>query len=61
MIKQHTITTLGKEKGETQDHIEICKKCPFPVSKCNGECDYYKAKAKALRQSKRVKKNIVVF
>ena len=59
MIRQHSI--VGKERGETQEHINICQNCPFPMSKCNGECDYYKAKAKELRQTKRLKKNIIVF
>ena len=59
MIKEHTIIT--EEKGESQEHIDICRKCPFPMSKCNGECDYFKAKAKELRQRKRLKKNIIVF
>jgi hypothetical protein len=59
MIRQYT--TVEKERGETQQHIDICQTCPFPVSKCNGECNYYKAKAKELRQTKRLKKNIIVF
>ena len=61
MIRQHTITTVGKERGETQEHINICRNCPFPVRDCNGECDYFNAKAKELRQTKRLKKNIIVF
>jgi hypothetical protein len=59
MIKEHTI--MSKERGETQERINICRSCPFPMSKCNGECNYYKAKAKELRQAKRLKKNIIVF
>ena len=59
MIRQYT--AVEKERGETQEHINICQTCPFPMSKCNGECDYYKAKAKELRQTKRLKKNIIVF
>ena len=59
MIRQYTATE--RERGETQEHINICQNCPFPMSKCNGECDYYKAKAKELRQTKRLKKNIIVF
>jgi hypothetical protein len=59
MIKEHTI--MEEEKGETKEHIDICQKCPYPMSKCNGECDYFKAKAKELRQTKRLKKNIIVF
>jgi hypothetical protein len=59
MIKEHTI--MSNERGETQEHINICRTCPFPMSKCNGECDYYKAKAKELKKNKRLKKNIIVF
>ena len=59
MIKEHTI--MSNERGETQEHIDICRNCKIPVSKCNGECNYYKAKAKELRQTKRLKKNIIVF
>ena len=59
MVKEHTI--MSNERGETQEHINICRNCPFPMSKCNGECDYFKAKAKELRQTKRLKKNIIVF
>ena len=59
MIRQHTI--IRRKRGETQEHINICQKCPFPMSKCNGECDYYKAKAKELRQSKRLSKNNIIF
>lgn len=59
MIRQYTATE--RERGETQEHINICQNCPFPMSKCNGECDYFKAKAKELRQTKRLKKNIIVF
>jgi hypothetical protein len=59
MIKEHTI--MSKERGETQEHINICRTCPYPMSKCNGECNYYKAKAKELRKTKRLKKNIIVF
>lgn len=59
MIKEHTVET--RQRGETQEHINICRTCPFPMSKCNGECDYFKAKAKELRQSKQLKKNIIVF
>lgn len=59
MIKEHTIIT--EEKGETKEHIAICRTCPFPVSKCNGECDYYKAKAKELKKTKRLKKNVILY
>jgi hypothetical protein len=59
MIKEHTI--MSNERGKSQEHINICRTCPFPMSKCNGECDYFKAKAKELRQTKRLKKNIIVF
>lgn len=59
MIKEHTI--MSNERGETQEHIEICRKCPFPMSKCNGECDYFKAKAKELKKNKRLKKNVITF
>ena len=59
MIRQYT--TVEKERGETQQHIDICQTCPFPVSKCNGECNYYKAKAKELRQTKRLKKNVILY
>ena len=59
MIKEHTI--MSKERGETQEHINICRTCPFPMSKCNGECNYYKKKAKLIRETKRLKKNIIVF
>ena len=59
MIKEHTI--MSNERGETQEHINICRTCPYPMSKCNGECNYYKAKAKELRKTKRLKKNIIVF
>ena len=59
MIKEHTIIT--EEKGESQEHIDICQKCPFPVSKCNGECDYYKAQAKKLKQKKKLKKNVILY
>ena len=61
MIKEHTITTVEKERGETTEHIAICRNCPFPMSKCNGECDYYKKKAKLIRDSKRLKKKVIVF
>ena len=61
MIKEHTTKTVGKEKGETQEHINICRNCPFPISKCNGECNYYKEKAKKLRQSKRLKKKVILY
>lgn len=50
-----------RERGETQEHINICQNCPFPMSKCNGECDYYKKKAKLIRQTKRLKKKTIVF
>ena len=59
MIRQYTATE--RERGETQEHIDICQNCKIPVSKCNGECDYYKEQAKLIRQSKRLKKNIIVF
>ena len=59
MIRQYTMTE--RERGETQEHINICQNCPFPMSKCNGECDYYKKKAKLIRETKRLKKNIIVF
>ena len=60
MIREHII--MEEEKGETKEHIEICTKhCPYPKSKCNGECDYFKAKAKELKKTKRLKKNIIVF
>ena len=59
MIRQSA--TVEKERGETQEHINICQNCPFPMSKCNGECDYYKKKAKLIRETKRLKKNIIVF
>lgn len=59
MVKEHTI--MSEERGETQEHIDICRNCPFPMSKCNGECDYFKAKAKELKKTKRLKKNVIVF
>ena len=59
MIKEHII--MNNERGETQEHIDICQRCPFPMSKCNGECNYFKAKAKELRKKKKLKKNIIVF
>lgn len=59
MIREHII--FVRERRESQEHIDICKQCPYPMSECNGECDYYKAKAKELRQTKRLKKNIIVF
>jgi hypothetical protein len=59
MIKEHTI--LEKEKGTTSDHIDICQTCPFPASKCNGECDYYKEKARELKQTKKLKKNVIIY
>ena len=52
---------MTEEKGETKEHIAICRTCPFPVSKCNGECDYFKAKAKELKKTKRLKKNVITF
>lgn len=59
MIRQYT--TVEKERGETTEHIAICRNCPFPMSKCNGECDYYKKKAKLIREAKRLKKKVIVF
>ena len=60
MIRQYTITE--RERGKGMDYIEICTThCPYPDQLCNGECDYFKAKAKELRQTKRLKKNIIVF
>ena len=60
MIKEHTF--LEEERGETQDHIDICTKhCPYPKKKCNGECDFYKAQAKLIRQTRPTRKNIVVY
>ena len=59
MIRQYT--TTERERGETTEHIAICRNCPFPMSKCNGECDYYKKKAKLIRDSKRLKKKVIVF
>ena len=61
MIRQHTITTVENERGETQEHIDICNDCKIPVKDCNGECDYYKAKSKELRQSKRLKKKVIIL
>lgn len=59
MIRQYTMTE--RERDETQEHINICQNCPFPMSKCNGECDYYKKKAKLIREAKRLKKKVIVF
>jgi hypothetical protein len=61
MIKEQVITTIQKEKGETQEHIDICLTCKVPARKCNGECERFKRQAKLLRQTKRLKKNIIVF
>lgn len=61
MIKEHTITTVGKERGETQEHIDICRNCKFPASFCNGECDYYKGQAKKIRQENRKKKRVITY
>ena len=59
MLREHTIET--KERGETQDHINICRNCTLPASKCNGECERYKKEAKKLRNKTRIKKNIVIY
>ncbi len=59
MIKEHII--MSEEKGETQEHIDICRKCPYPISECNGECNYYREKAKKLRQTKKLKKNVILY
>jgi hypothetical protein len=59
VIREYTITE--RQKGETQEHIDICRTCPFSVRDCNGECDYYKSKAKELRQSKRLKKKVIIM
>ena len=59
MVKEHTI--MGEERGETQEIIDICEKCDLPASKCNGECERYKAMARKIRKAKRLKKNIVVY
>lgn len=62
MIRQHTITTVEKERGETQEHIDICTKhCPYPARKCNGECDYYKAQVQRIKRTKRLKKNVIIY
>lgn len=60
MIREHTIV-VETAKADTKEHIDICQTCPFPVSKCNGECDYFKAKAKELKKTKRLKKNVILY
>ena len=59
MIKEHVVETV--EKGERQENINICLTCSVPMGKCNGECSYYFRQAKKLRQSKKLKKSVVVY
>lgn len=60
MIREYT--TTERERGITKAQIEICtKNCPFPARKCNGECAYYKAQSKLIRQTKQLKKKVIVF
>ena len=59
MIRAYPFTTT--EKGETQAHIDICRKCTLPSSKCNGECARYKEEAKKLKGTKRLKRNIILY
>ena len=62
MIKEHIITTNKKQRGTSQEQIEICtKRCPYPKKKCNGECDFFMKEAKRIQETRQLKKNIVVF
>ena len=59
MIKEHTI--MSEEKGETQEHIDICLTCKVPAKKCNGECKKFIEQAKDLKKKKRLKKNVILY
>ena len=57
MIQEHTVETV--EKGDRQENIDICTNCKF--EKCNGDCAYFRAQAKKLRQRRVKKKKVVVY
>ncbi len=57
MIKEHV--TEVKVYGETKETIDICKSCPLPANKCNGNCDRYKSERKKLKTKK--KKITVIY